>query len=444
MTTTPDDSSLPETLATVESSQGSSVDTPSSPAGNPDLSPAPTAGTSTAEEEPCSTGDDLSKPNPESTAQEADGEKPDATRKRSRSPSTSSQSRDREGTCDSDVSKSSQHSTASAKRRKTEEDEKRARDRKMAELENSCNEHEGNLLRKLVRPENMAVTYDQVHVHPSTKLALQNLTLSLQVPHEFTYGVLAPSMSSSQGLLLYGPPGTGKTHLIKALAKECGANMLEVTSADIKHCYVGETEKNIQALFSLARKLSPCIVFLDEGDCLLGKRNDSQKSWERSQISQFLREWDGLGNDSRSNPTIVVSTNRPFDLDDAVLRRLPRRLLISMPEVQDRKEILKIHLASEQLGEDVDLMQLANQTPFYTGSDLKNLIIEAAIRCVREGMTHPSPDNPPSPMQTPPPRRTLRMSHFEHAKNLVRPANSHDGLKNIREFHAKFGNTAIL
>lgn len=301
--------------------------------------------------------------------------------------------------------------------------------------------------------ENITVTYDQVHVHPSTKIALRNLTLSLSFPVEFTYGVL--ERNSAQGLLLYGPPGTGKTHLIRALAKESGANMLEITSADISNCLVGEAEKTIQALFSLARKLSPCIVFLDEGDSLLRKRNSEQKDWARNQISQFLREWDGLGNDGRSNAIIVVSTNRPFDLDDAVLRRLPRRLLVNMPEVADRKEILKIHLASEQLAEDVDLGQIAARTPFYTGSDLKNLAVEAAMHCVREktmGERHAAEDaTVKDAIDTPSAneyeisaRRTLFMRHFEHAKNVVRPGNSKEGLTEIREFHAKFGNTARL
>ena len=122
--------------------------------------------------------------------------------------------------------------------------------------------------------------------------------------------------------------GTGKTMLAKAVAKSSGAWFMNVALSDIFEKYVGEGEKNVRAIFSLARKLSgPCVIFLDEVDAVFStRRNDSSGSSKREIMNEFMSEWDGL---MSNNQGIVVlgATNRPFDLDDAILRRMPRRLL---------------------------------------------------------------------------------------------------------------------
>jgi SpoVK/Ycf46/Vps4 family AAA+-type ATPase len=158
--------------------------------------------------------------------------------------------------------------------------------------------------------------------------------------------------------------------------------VLEVSGSQIMDKYVGEGEKNVAAIFSLARKLSPCIVFLDEADAVFASRDAMrERSSHRDILNQFLKEWDGLNDLS---VFVMVATNRPFDLDDAVIRRLPRRLLVDLPTQDDRKEILRIHLKGEQLDESVDLADLAKRTPFYSGSDLKNVAVSAALACVKE------------------------------------------------------------
>ena len=146
--------------------------------------------------------------------------------------------------------------------------------------------------------------------------------------------------------------------------------------------WVGEGEKNVKALFSLAKRLTPCIVFIDEADAILGSRGaSSSRASHRELINQFLREWDGMG---ELSAFIMVATNRPFDLDEATLRRLPRRMLVDLPTEKDREEILKIHLRDEILDSQISLQQLAIETPLYSGSDLKNLCVAAALACVRE------------------------------------------------------------
>lgn len=254
-------------------------------------------------------------------------------------------------------------------------------DLKLEKIQKTANKHEKKLLMGVVNPTNIKTTFSDVHAAQETIDALKLMTsLSLLRPDAFSYGVLATD--KIPGLLLYGPPGTGKTLLAKAVAKESGATVLEVSGSEVYDMYVGEGEKNVRAIFSLARKLSPCIVFIDEADAMFGSRSGSRhRTSHREVLNQFLKEWDGMNDLS---VFIMVATNRPFDMDDAVLRRLPRRLLVDLPTQQDRQEILRIHLKGEQLDPAIKLDELAVQTPFYSGSDLKNLCVAAALNCVRE------------------------------------------------------------
>ncbi|EGP91628.1 uncharacterized protein MYCGRDRAFT_33451 [Zymoseptoria tritici IPO323] len=261
-------------------------------------------------------------------------------------------------------------------------------------------------------------------------------SLSLLRPEAFKYGVLAADRLP--GLMLYGPPGTGKTLLARAVAKESKATVLEISGAQIYEKYVGEGEKMVRAVFSLAKKLSPCIVFIDEADAIFGSRsNAGNKTTHREIINQFLREWDGMG---MSNVFIMVASNRPFDLDDAVLRRLPRRILVDLPVTKDRESILKIHLNDEILDDSVKLNELAEQTPLYSGSDLKNLCVSAALACVREenDLANSKQDDKDFKL---PEKRTLSGRHFEKAIKEISASISEDmsSLTAIRKFDEQYG-----
>ena len=141
--------------------------------------------------------------------------------------------------------------------------------------------------------------------------------------------------------------------------------------------YVGEGEKLVKAVFSLARRLSPCVVFVDEIDSLFGARMSSRETGgalaHRGVITEFMSEMDGLRSNSRDRVIVIGATNRPFDLDDAVLRRLPRRLLVDLPGEKERKEILRILLREESVAEGVDLDVIAKRTRDFSGSDLKRV-----------------------------------------------------------------------
>ncbi|CAG8931389.1 unnamed protein product [Penicillium salamii] len=312
-----------------------------------------------------------------------------------------------------------------------------SREQLLASLRKTCNTHEKKLLNGVVDAKSIRTTFNDVHVPPETIDALKTLTsLSLIRPEAFTYGVLATD--KIPGLLLYGPPGTGKTLLAKAVARESGATVLEVSGSEVYDMYVGEGEKNVKAIFTLAKKLSPCIVFIDEADAIFCSRTGAaSRTSHRELINQFLREWDGMNDLSAF---IMVATNRPFDLDDAVLRRLPRRLLVDLPTEEDRHAVLKIHLKEEQLDDSVDLAELARRTPLYSGSDLKNLSVAAALACVREENAAAAKHTGDEPYSYPE-RRILTRTHFERGMEEISASISEDmsSLSAIRKFDEQFG-----
>ncbi|ESZ94782.1 hypothetical protein SBOR_4839 [Sclerotinia borealis F-4128] len=308
---------------------------------------------------------------------------------------------------------------------------------KLKQIRKTCTPHEKKLLGGVVIPSDIHTRFEDVHAPKETVEALKTLTsLSLIRPEAFTYGVLATD--KMPGLLLYGPPGTGKTLLAKAVAKESGATVLEISGAEVNDMYVGEGEKNVRAIFTLAKKLSPCIVFIDEADAIFAARGDTKRSTaHREMINQFLREWDGMNDLSAF---IMVATNRPFDLDEAVLRRLPRRLLVDLPVEKDRESILKIHLKGEIIDESVSLVEIAKNTPYYSGSDLKNLSVAAALACIREENEIAAKCEDDTPY-TYPEKRILTKKHFDRAMEEISASISEDmsTLSAIRKFDEKYG-----
>lgn len=310
---------------------------------------------------------------------------------------------------------------------------------KFNSIKSRCTSHERRLFGGVKIPSEIKTSFTDIHAPEETIEALTTLTgLSLLRPEAFSYGVLAKD--KIPGVLLYGPPGTGKTLLATAVAKESGAIVLEVSGASVNDMYVGEGEKNVRAIFTLAKKLSPCVVFIDEADGLLAARggSDSKRSaTHREVINQFLREWDGMNEHSAF---IMVATNRPYDLDEAVLRRLPRRLLVDLPLEKDRAAILHLHLQNELLDDSVSIPEIAKSTPYYSGSDLKNVCVAAALACLRDENVAAKGHAGPEPF-TYPTKRTLTKAHFDKALDEISASISDDmsTLKAIRTFDEKYG-----
>ncbi|KAG2638989.1 uncharacterized protein LOC120662145 isoform X2 [Panicum virgatum] len=245
------------------------------------------------------------------------------------------------------------------------------------------NEFEKRLLTDVIPPDEIGVTFEDIGALENVKETLKELVmLPLQRPELFSKGQL---MKPCKGILLFGPPGTGKTMLAKAVATEAGANFINISMSSIASKWFGEGEKYVKAVFSLASKISPSVIFVDEVDGMLGRReNPGEHEAMRKMKNEFMVNWDGLKTKDKERVLVLAATNRPFDLDEAVVRRLPRRLMVNLPDAPNRRKILGVILAKEDLAADVDLDALANLTDGYSGSDLKNLCITAAHGPIRE------------------------------------------------------------
>ncbi|TVU37294.1 hypothetical protein EJB05_10600 [Eragrostis curvula] len=186
------------------------------------------------------------------------------------------------------------------------------------------NEFEKRLLNDVIPPDEIGVTFEDIGALENVKETLKELVmLPLQRPELFTKGQL---MKPCKGILLFGPPGTGKTMLAKAVATEAGANFINISMSSIASKWFGEGEKYVKAVFSLASKISPSVIFVDEVDGMLGRReNPGEHEAMRKMKNEFMVNWDGLRTKDKERVLVLAATNRPFDLDEAVVRRLPRR-----------------------------------------------------------------------------------------------------------------------
>ncbi|GJT61011.1 P-loop containing nucleoside triphosphate hydrolase superfamily protein [Tanacetum coccineum] len=241
------------------------------------------------------------------------------------------------------------------------------------------NEYEKRIRQEVIPAKEITVTFGDIGALNEIKESLQELVmLPLKRPDLFNGGLLKPC----RGVLLFGPPGTGKTMLAKAIAKEAGASFINISASTITSMWHGEDEKNVRAVFSLAAKVSPTIIFLDEVDSMLGQRTRGEHL-SRKLKNEFMTHWDGLLTKPGERILVLAATNRPFDLDEAIIRRFERRIMVGLPSVESRESILKTLLAKEKV-ENLDFKELAVMTEGYSGSDLKNLCVTAAYRPVRE------------------------------------------------------------
>lgn len=228
------------------------------------------------------------------------------------------------------------------------------------------------------------VTFKDVAGQDEAKESLQEVVDFLHNPKRYTdIGAKLP-----KGALLVGPPGTGKTLLAKAVAGEAGVPFFSLAGSDFVEMFVGVGASRVRDLFKEAQKMAPCIIFIDEIDAI-GKSRDSRYGGgndEREQtLNQLLAEMDGF--DTSKGLLILAATNRPEVLDKALLRpgRFDRRIIVDKPDLKGRLETLKVHSKDVKMDESVDLDALALATAGLVGSDLANMINEAAINAVKNG-----------------------------------------------------------
>lgn len=226
------------------------------------------------------------------------------------------------------------------------------------------------------------VRFSDVAGADEVKEELEEIVEFLKNPKKFNeLGARIP-----KGVLLYGPPGTGKTLLARAVAGEAGVPFFSISGSDFVEMFVGVGASRVRDLFEQAKKNAPCIVFIDEIDAVgrqrgagLGGGHD-----EREQtLNQLLVEMDGFA--PNEGIIIIAATNRPDILDPALLRpgRFDREITVGIPDINGRKEILKVHMRGKPLDDDVDVDVLARRTPGFTGADLENLVNEAALLAAR-------------------------------------------------------------
>ncbi|KAK4050050.1 Ribosome biogenesis ATPase rix7 [Microbotryomycetes sp. JL221] len=271
-------------------------------------------------------------------------------------------------------------------------------------------------------------------------------------PELFTMlGIQAPC-----GVLLWGPPGCGKTLLAKAVANESRANFISVKGPELLNKYVGESERAVRQVFARARASSPCIIFFDELDAMVPRRDDSLSESSARLVNTLLTELDGL--EPRKQVFVIGATNRPDILDPAMVRpgRLDKLLYVDLPSRDERIDILKAQTRKTPLGDDVDIGRLAisDKADGFSGADLSALVREAAVMALRDVFDTVEMDTPLKHLEShdgavtplieqPPVQVKVYQKHFERALERTAPSVSAQQRKRFAVLRAKFAGQPI-
>ena len=240
--------------------------------------------------------------------------------------------------------------------------------------------------RQYGKEKRVNTTFKDVAGHKEAKQELIEVVDFLKNPQKY----IAIGAEIPKGVLLVGPPGTGKTLLSRAVAGEAGVPFFTVSASEFMEMFVGVGASRVRTLFDEARRNAPAIIFIDELDSIGHKRGAGIGGVhdEREQtLNQILSEMDGFEKDT--SVIVLAATNRPDILDAALLRpgRFDRQVVIGLPTLEERKEILLVHMRGKKFTPNVDAMELARLTPQFSGADLKNLVNEAALQAARENAT---------------------------------------------------------
>jgi len=303
--------------------------------------------------------------------------------------------------------------------------------------------HQKDLVEYLERDivqKNPNVRWDDIaSLKDAKKLLEEAVVLPLIVPDVFR-GIRRPW----KGVLMVGPPGTGKTLLAKAVATECGTTFFNVSTTSLTSKWHGESERLVRLLFEMARFYAPSTVFIDEIDSICSKRGGgSEHEASRRVKSEILVQMDGVsgvsnGDDPTKTVMVLAATNFPWDLDDALRRRLEKRIYIPLPEAEGRRQLLEINLKEVELGEDVDLDKVAGMLEGYSGADITNVCRDAAMMSFRRRIEGLRPDEirniPKSELTLP-----TMMVDLEEAIRKVNKSVSQDELVQYKKWMEEFG-----
>lgn len=250
------------------------------------------------------------------------------------------------------------------------------------------NQYEQSIAMDVVAPEDIPVSFEDIGgLDDIIEELKESVIYPLTMPHLYTS--TSSLLSAPSGVLLYGPPGCGKTMLAKALAHESGACFINLHISTLTEKWYGDSNKLVNAVFSLARKLQPSIVFIDEIDAVLGTRRSGEHEASGMVKAEFMTHWDGLTSaNSTGEPQRVVvlgATNRIQDIDEAILRRMPKKFPVSLPPAAQRLRILALVLKDTKIDRDqFDLEYLVSAMAGMSGSDIKEACRDAAMVPMRE------------------------------------------------------------
>lgn len=248
--------------------------------------------------------------------------------------------------------------------------------------------YEQTIAMDVVAPDDIPVSFDDIGgLEDIIDELKESVIYPLTMPQLYTSS--SSLLSAPSGVLLYGPPGCGKTMLAKALAHESGACFINLHISTLTEKWYGDSNKLVNAVFSLARKLEPTIVFIDEIDAVLGTRRSGEHEASGMVKAEFMTHWDGLTSASTSGQPqrvlILGATNRIYDIDEAILRRMPKKFPVNLPSPQQRLRILGLLLKDTKIDrQNFDLPYLVKTMSGMSGSDIKEACRDAAMVPVRE------------------------------------------------------------
>ncbi|KAL4129389.1 hypothetical protein PRIC2_005397 [Phytophthora ramorum] len=290
------------------------------------------------------------------------------------------------------------------------------------------------------------VTFENIAGLEHTKQLLQETVMLPQIaPHLFTDGLLKPC----NGVLMFGPPGTGKTLLAKAVAHECGTTFFNVSASTLSSKYRGDSEKMVRILFDMARYYEPSIIFMDEIDAIASARGAATEHEASRRVkTELLVQINGVssGEHDGSRVMLLAATNLPWELDEAMRRRLTKRVYIPLPEAEARRALFELNLRRIDVGSDVNLDALVEETEGYSGDDITNVCETAKRMPVKRVYTPELLLKMRREMEAGEDSRELETERlvvtkadFAEALSNVSKSVGHDQLRRFEQWEAAFG-----